>query len=93
MVIFYDLSIWIFEYFKINYIQERNSKSRQHFSAASAGGGPGAEGAWGRLQVGQEVQRLQHKQSLDKVIIDIQTLWWGSSMMGQKNTIMIYVWL
>ena len=42
-----------------------------NISAPSAGGGPGAQGARGRLQVGQKVQRLQHKQSLDKVNIEI----------------------
>ena len=35
----------------------RNKK----LSAPPAGGGPGAQGARGRLQVGQKVQRLQHK--------------------------------
>ena len=45
-----------------------NKSKQKNFSAAPAGGGPGAEGARGRLQVGQEVQRLQHKQPLDKVM-------------------------
>ena len=47
-----------------------------NLSAASAGGGSGAEGARGRLQVRQKVQRLQHKQSVDKVNMEMdnQTL-------------------
>ena len=54
-----------------------------NLSAASAGGGSGAEGARGRLQVRQKVQRLQHKQSVDKVNMEmnIHTLLKGMNIL------------
>ena len=46
------------------------------FPAATARGRSGAEGTRRRFQVGQKVQRVQHKQPLDQVKVIILSISW-----------------
>ena len=71
-------------------VKVKAARQKHKFPAAPARGRSGAEGTRRWFQVGQKVQRVQHKQPLDQVKVIIVSISWHYHALGQYVDILIY---